>query len=578
MQLAPETSEIETKEMRKNMKAYFKKNPLDLIAGEYLKIKTKDGQAIYFKLNRAQQALFNFIVAERKAKRPVRVWVLKARQEGISTLSEAIIYCLTAQQENRTSLIMANEKDNSNNLFDISKLYQEFMEEDCPHLVPTLQKSNEKKLEFERTHSQVIIQTAEKRDKAGRSYAFQYVHLSEVAFFADLRAVMTGLGQAIPSSWDTMIIGETTANGMEAFYDEWIKAIEGKTSWTPFFVPWYWMDEYSMELNGGQLMPPDGINFGKDENITSFLDDERDLRIKYKLTKQQLNWRRWKITNDCNGNIRVFKQEFPICWQEAFQITGQNFFNNAGMLYQNNFARVPKAVGELFKIDMKYQFREVKNGDIEVYEFPIRGDEYLLTADASEAVGKDAASIFVGNKRTNETAAVVYGQYTPNDQAEICIALANYYNGAMCAPETKGYGTQLTASILRVYGNVYYRGDETKDIDPDKFGFLTSTVTRPQMLGMMNQEIKDKSTKLTSKRLISECNTFITKFDRDGNAKKVEGAAGKQDGLVICRAIFSLVRNKYPYIFKKDSGSVSHKAIKYAENKRNSYRGVRGIG
>ena len=51
----------------------------------FLKIRTKNGRIIPFKPNEPQKRLLSVIEGERKAGRPVRIIILKARQMGFST-------------------------------------------------------------------------------------------------------------------------------------------------------------------------------------------------------------------------------------------------------------------------------------------------------------------------------------------------------------------------------------------------------------------------------------------------------------------------------------------------------------
>lgn len=543
-----------SEQILKDEKLMVERNPLNLIEYEYLKIKTKEGKLIPLKNNKAQNLLFKLIKDRRKQGKPCFIWILKARQEGVSTESEAIMYSLTSQQPNRNSLIMANELDNSNNLFEMSKLYHECLEEDNPHLAPPLKKSNEKKLEFDGIHSQIIIQTADKKDRAGRSYTFQYIHLSECAFFADLRAVLSGLSQCVPNHPDTLILGETTANGMGDFYDLWKDAVEGKTDWIPFFIPWYWMDEYSMDLQEGYY-PLDGISYAMGDTKYTFLDEETQIREDYPLSDEQINWRRWAIINKCQGNIRLFKQEYPISWEEAFSLSGDKFFDSKGMEFQRSKKIDPIDIGEIYKEDNEFKFRSNPKGRIEMHEYPGIDEEYIITADASEAIGKDEASVYVLNKRTNETAAVVYGQHTSPELADMGINLATFYNYGVFAPENKGYGTEVCRIASEKYGNMYRPMNQKSGNyeAQNEIGFNTNSVTRPTMLAQLNEEIKEKSTLLKSKALIEQCDMFINHYDTNGKFKKAEAEHGKQDGLVICRAIAGYIRRLYPYVYKFDS-------------------------
>lgn len=528
-------------------KAFILQDPLRLVAGEYLSIKTKDGRLIKLPLNSTQKKLLRKILELRKANKPVRIWVLKYRQGGISTLIEAIIYALASQQANRNALIMADEKDKSDYLFQMSKLYHEELERTDPHLTPRLKKSNAKVLEFEALHSQIIIETAENLD-AARAYTYQFVHLSESSRFRDLKTVLGGLMQSVPMLPGTIVIGETTANGMNPFFDEWNSAIEGKSDWVPMFFAWFEMDEYRLPLQDGKLYPIEGINFGSDVTQQAFEQQEQALKKEFNLDDQQINWRRWAIVNNCQGDIALFDQEYPATADVAFRTSGDMFFDRRGL--DKQVAKRPIATGEIFFQNLKWEWRDMPYGRIEIHERPDAKEQYLVVSDASEAIGSDEASILVLNKRMNTTAAIVAGQHTPEELAQLNIALGNFYNKALVVPENKGYGYMVCQLVNQNYGNIYHKivNKDGVDIPTDELGFNTNVVTRPQMLAQMNEEIKNNSTVLNSAKLISQCRTFIIKKDKDGKVTKVEAQTGYQDGLVICRAIASVVRTQYPYV------------------------------
>lgn len=535
-------------ELDENLKLSIQADPLNLISAHRLSIKTKDAQLIKLIPNEPQGLIFDIIKDYRRRNKPLRIWILKARQEGVSTLTEAIIYSITSQTHNINALIMADEKEHANNLFDMSKLYQEQLEKDLPFLPPALKKSNEKKLEFEGIHSQIIIATAENTE-AARSHTYHLVHLSECAYFRDLPAVMTGLNQSVPDNEHTLIIGETTANGMDAFYDEWCRAVDGKTDWLAVFIPWFLMKEYSKPLQSGALYPLEGIRFTTDSTRTGFLKEEDRLRSEKSLTEEQLNWRRWAIVNKCSGDIGEFKKEYPGHWKEAFQTSGANFFDNDSMERQEE--RKPIHVGEIFETDLKYEFRALPEGRIKLYEIPSKGEQYIVTADASEALGQDEGSVYVLNKRTNATAAVVNGQYPPEELAHLCVMCGNYFNKALVAPENKGYGYMVCQLVYQKYGNVYRKMDTKDGLKDEKtdLGFNTNSVTRPEYLARMAENISLRAIKLYDKDLISQCNTFII----NPKNKKPEAALNKQDGLVICCAIAGQVRHLYPYKFRAEA-------------------------
>jgi len=157
------------------------------------------------------------------------------------------------------------------------------------------------------------------KDHSYRTISGCGVHNSECAFFPDLESIMLGLSQSVPNAPGTMMILETTANGIgNAFHDRWVMASEGKSDWIPIFIPWFVLPEYKMALTDNKLYPIESIKSDKKK----FIDEEIRLIKDFNLTKEQLNWRRWCIVNNCNGEIGKFRQEYPAYSEEAFLATG----------------------------------------------------------------------------------------------------------------------------------------------------------------------------------------------------------------------------------------------------------------
>ncbi len=535
--------------------------PVALLDRGYMYIKTKTKELIPLKLNTTQRLFLDKILELRKAKKPVRVWVLKFRQGGISTLIEALIYALTSQQENTNSLIMADEMSKSSYLFEMSKLYHEKLVEFKPLLAPSLKKSNARKLEFEGIHSQIIIESSENVD-AANAFTYQYCHLSEVARFRDLKTVLSGLMQTVPKHWDTMVIGETTAQGIDNyFYEEWQKAKAGKSDWTPLFLGWYLMEEYTKPLINGELEPLIGIQYDTDGGEKDFLIEEFRLTEAYKLSKEQLNWRRWMIKNDCQGEVRTFRQEYPADDEEAFLSSGDCVFDKNRLKEQRKNVTV-KAVGNLYQhnITKKVTFRAEVNGRWRLYEDINPTSRYVIGGDTSEGLGLEGTAALALDKRTNNT-VMTYMANTDPDQFALDLRLMGLFlNTALIGPENNSLGYSVCSDLVKIYpkNKVY---SELHQNGQDKIGWTTTTRTRPRMISQLTQEIRENSTELRDPVLIDQALSFVRKPNG-----KTEHQDGKKDDLLISRMIAGRLRDLFPYV-----------PVEYHEQRKNIERDRRRI-
>ncbi|NCB52219.1 MAG: hypothetical protein EOM54_10100 [Clostridia bacterium] len=182
----------------------------------FLWIRTKSGTLVKFKFKPAQERLYNILKEQNDSGKPMRAIVLKARQEGISTEAEGIIYARTATHENTNSLVMAHLDSSTANLFAMTKLFYEKSPEE---IRPMRAASNAQELLFENPEknlkrktqnpglrSRIRCMTAGSGGGVGRSYTFRNVHMSEYAYWrGDKEETYTGIMQAVPSEPGTLV-------------------------------------------------------------------------------------------------------------------------------------------------------------------------------------------------------------------------------------------------------------------------------------------------------------------------------------------------------------------------------------
>jgi hypothetical protein len=515
-------------------------SPFSLIENSHLWIKNKQGEMIRLIPNKAQRHILSIIKRLWNEDKIIRLFLLKARQLGVSTLIEAIIYAFTSQKENINTLIIADDIDGSNYLFEISKLFQEKCSE---YLRPEEKKSNEKKLEFDKIHSQIFIDTAANKE-AGRKYTFQIVHLSEYAYFRHPEVLMLGLSQTVPAMPKTMIIKETTANSFNFAKDEWDKAVNGEIDYTPIFLPWYWADEYRMPTPDDFL--PGDKTLGEvtnDELILSEQMRKEDLDF----IEERLMWRRWCIKNNCEGKVSNFQQEYPSTPEEAFIASGECVFDKERLRVELEANVKPIKRGNIVQLVNEFNFRDDPKGDFEFYEDIHTDEEYVVGGDASSGVGKDYACLVAIGKRSNNTVAVFRRKVDPDILAEKARLLGSYLNKAVVAIENDKYGFLANARLYQNYSNIFVQEviDKVGGIEQKtKFGWETNSKTRPEMIGNLKADIRESATLLRDLRLVRECLTFV----RDTETGKEEAQTGCNDDMVIARAIAGAVRRRHPYI------------------------------
>lgn len=498
-----------------------------------LKIKTKSGTVVPFRLNDAQRKLYAVAKRQQDAGKPVRLIILKARQLGFSTLTEGLIFHACATRKNVNALIVAHREDATANLFRMSKL---FYDELPAPVKPMLRASNAQELVFENPsklrserearpglRSRIRCATAGGRG-IGRSDTLQCVHLSEYAFWPDgadgKASTLTGILQAVPSLPGTMVVIESTANGFEDFKERWDAAVAGENDFEPVFFAWFENPDYSMPVVPG----------------TEWTPEERDLKAAYRLTDEQLQWRRWCIANNCGGSLDMFRQEYPASPGEAFLHSGTGVFDNEQIVLRLERLPGPAGRGEF----ADGEWTESETGAITLYELPEEGVPYVLGGDTA-GEGSDYFTAIVIDNVSGRIVAKLRQKYSEPEYVRQIFALGRFYNDALVAIETN-FSTYPVMKLQEMeYPNQYSREREdtyTRQMRKS-YGFRTDRQSRPRAIANLVEVFSSHPEWFTDRELLEEMLTFCYNEDH-----RPEALAGKHDDLVMGAAITYAVRHQ----------------------------------
>ena len=498
-----------------------------------LKIKTKSGTVVPFRLNDAQRKLYAVAKRQQDAGKPVRLIILKARQLGFSTLTEGLIFHACATRRNVNALIVAHREDATANLFRMSKL---FYDELPAPVKPMLRASNAQELVFENPsklrserearpglRSRIRCATAGGRG-IGRSDTLQCVHLSEYAFWPDgadgKASTLAGILQAVPSLPGTMVVIESTANGFEDFKERWDAAVAGENDFEPVFFAWFENPDYSMPVVPG----------------TEWTPEERDLKDAYRLTDEQLQWRRWCIANNCGGSLDMFRQEYPASPGEAFLHSGTGVFDNEQIVLR--LERLPSPAGRGEFADGEWT--ESETGAITLYELPEEGVPYVLGGDTA-GEGSDYFTAIVIDNVSGRIVAKLRQKYSEPEYVRQIYALGRFYNDALVAIETN-FSTYPVMKLQEMeYPNQYSREREdtyTRQMKKS-YGFRTDRQSRPRAIANLVEVFSSHPEWFTDRELLEEMLTFCYNEDH-----RPEALAGKHDDLVMGAAITYVVRHQ----------------------------------
>ena len=446
---------------------------------EQLTFKTKTGKMIKFDRNDpfawAQRQFVAEVERQYNAELPVRIIVLKGRQIGISTVTEAILFLWCFLHPGTNAFVMSKDQDSSEYLFGMTKRFWET----SPFAGPFDTKYNRQGyLEWKHPLGSSFTTSTAGKDDPGRGMTIQAAHLSECAFWEDADDIAGALGEAIPDDFGTIQVLESTAQGVGGyFHDEWMKAIDPsgqKSAFHPFFFPWWKHEEYERADTHLKYSHLD--------------DDEREMLDIYpEITLPKLAWRRRKLTG--YNNPETFKEEYPNSMEEAFLSTGSNVFPLAKLakMYQ---PEVDHEQGYLFNDGGRLAFMPTEEGHLFVYQHPdARGRRrYVVACDPTWTVEGDPACIQVIDRASMEQVAVWHGKADPTTIGEISLAMAFYYGPeTILNTEVQG-GGKVVLAVWREANYPHIWMDRRPDrprVLMQAYGWNSTYETKKQMLGTM---------------------------------------------------------------------------------------------
>lgn len=503
----------------------------------FIQIRNKKSRLVLLHFNEPQAKLYRIIQQQHEQQKPIRIIILKARQMGFSTATGGIIFKQVATHRNVDAAIVAHTEQASTNLFNMYKLMYDNLP---PELRPQTKASNAKEIIFDNQDStglnSKIKCMAAGTKGLGRSMTLKYLHISELAFWeGNVAEQMNGLFQAVPNTPDSMIIVESTANGYEYYKEMWDKATRGENDFYPLFIGWNELKEYSMPYTGFPLT-----------------DEEKALMSTHSLTLDQLEWRRWCIRNNCNGDINLFRQEYPITPDEAFIATGRCAFDQEKIVqYLPTIPRPLKTGYFEYQLDLNdkitsYKFIESSKGPIEIYSLPSPGIPYVIGADTA-GEGSDYFYAALLDNSTGIQCARYRYQTDETLFAREMYCLGRYYNDALLAVEAN-FSTYPIKELERLkYPHQFVRIKEDKYTHNtlEQFGFKTTSITRPIIINLVRDVIRDHITTIKDRIMLQEAITFI--INEKGRA---EAMIGKHDDGVMSYGIALYARGQQKVVVK----------------------------
>ena len=552
----------------------------------------KAGKDVLFRLYYPQRILVSRFEARRKAKEPIRLILLKARQWGGSTTTQLYMAWLQFfHKKGLNSLIIAHQGTASDEIKDMFDLMIKKHPVEFLHRLGEVYSENEPKLvgvgKSGSTHRvpqrecKIKVGTAE-RPNGCRGGAYSLVHLSEVGLWQKTEGkspedIVRSACSGILAKPYTMIVMESTANGTGNFFHREYSAAADpkvKSQYEALFIAWFQIEHYSLPFNSAEELRAFAKQLWENRN-NAYTPSNREESGRYLWSLWErgasLEAIHWYIYERAGKNdFAVMAAEFPSDDVEAFVHSGTMVFDKYLVKRFKPFCREPKFVCEVYadadegeEALSNLRFREDRQGLLSIWAMPEKFDDYEVTdryltvvdvggrsnkADWSVIVVFDRLSMIDGSEPPS-VVAQWYGHCDIDRLAWRAAQIAAFYNDSLLVIESNTLETHdkerqveggdqsqyILNQISDIYPNLYARKqseDEIREGAPRKYGFHTNVATKPMIISTLVKVIRERLYIERDKRCLDEYDTY---------ERKPNGAygaiVGKHDDLLMTRAI-----------------------------------------
>ena len=555
-------------------------------AAMFAYIKRKGGGTdVLFRLNRPQRKLIKRLEKMRKAGKPIRLILLKARQWGGSTAIQIYMAWLQLVHEvGLNSLIIAHQGTGSDEIKDMFDRMIKSYPVEMLHELGDAYAPNEPKMvgvgksgnifRVPQRNCKIKIGTAE-RPNSCRGGDYNLVHLSEVALWKETDGkkpedIVRSACSGILLRPYTMIVYESTPNGVgNFFHKEYLAAKKGLSQFEAMFVAWFEIEQYELPFEN----EADKYEFAKklfanrrNEEIKS--DREEPGTYLWRLwekgaTLEAIHWyvsERSKYTN--HGDMA---SEYPSDDIEAFTYSGRKVFSSEDVEQFRPACRAPRWIGEIYgsadegeKAIEGLRFKKEADGrlfmwhDVERSDIEEVTDRYLVVVDVCKGHTKNADfadilvidRLFMMDGEPPVVAAEWHGHIDMDKLAWKATQVAAYYNNALLVIEsntletnnTKGEAEYILTLIHEVYGRqLYARKQSAEDIRqglPKKYGYHTNPLTKKVVIYNLKVVIRER---LYIEREEACLDEYLTYVETENNV--FEAMEGYHDDRLMTRAI-----------------------------------------
>lgn len=266
----------------------------------------------------------------------ILVNVLKARQLGISTITETIVAHRLTVQGTLRALIAADVQAQAEYMFSMAELVvanlpwwlKPAIRAHQTGKVLEFETGSTAKVEYGKSSRGGLQDNAKTKGNIGRGRTYGCLHLSELSSWERPEQIDDALLPGVPRRSRTFGVFESTAKGRyDWWHHQWLATARGKTRFRNIFIPWY--------IEPDKYWSPAPLDWEPDPHTQAHAEAVLADSPQYlfgrtvRLSKDQLYWyESTKASYEEKGDLYKFYEEYPANDREAFQYAGRSIFSS----------------------------------------------------------------------------------------------------------------------------------------------------------------------------------------------------------------------------------------------------------
>lgn len=410
--------------------------------------------------------------------------VLKARQLGISTLTAAYATWLLVFKENKSCLVLATKVGTASNLvMKVADMYQHL-----PDWLKITKIKIDNRQEFRLTNGSFIKAESTERS-SGRSEALSLLIIDEAAHVSNLdgeNGLWTSISPTISRGGRCIVISTPAGQG-NWYYNMYMGAEAGSNNFVPTKLMWWehpdcdeeWLAEETKNMTPKQVAQ---------EYLCSF---------------------------NASGDTVVDPEVLTAIEEKLDSIE----FMESG--YTKKFSEPV--------------VRSYVDRNLFIWEPAKPEGQYFITVDVARGDGADFSTAMVWDMSTMSQAAEYKGQIAFDVFTDLLLDICKNYNNPPVLVESNMLGHAVLTRMEEVrYPKIIYTKRSTGEWSGYYYndgscvpGFYTSGRSRPEIVALMEEQVRNEIWTIRSKRLLAELRTFIW------DSGKPQAQRGQNDDLVM---------------------------------------------